>query len=150
MYDPPRSFHSFWAESIVRWSENGRSPRKNTWPLARRTWLVSLILARLEPTVVRWWASLTTWQRGPHTVVWPLSDWSGWILIKPAARQHWLNHSCRRTDKNWQKLSFNYHQIPSLSVLLFMPRHLITVILALANKVDTDHMSQNILSDQSL
>ena len=24
--------YSFWAKSIVRWGENGRSPRKTTWP----------------------------------------------------------------------------------------------------------------------
>ena len=29
---PSSLFHSFWAESIARWGENGRSPRKTTWP----------------------------------------------------------------------------------------------------------------------
>ena len=38
---PTRLFHLFWAESIVRWGENARSPRKNTWPPSCRTWLVS-------------------------------------------------------------------------------------------------------------
>ena len=33
-YGPSRLFHSFWAESIVRWGNTGRSPRKNTWPPA--------------------------------------------------------------------------------------------------------------------
>ena len=41
-YGSSRLFHSFWAESIVRWDENGRSPRKTTWPPASRTWLISL------------------------------------------------------------------------------------------------------------
>ena len=59
-YCPSRLVHSFWAEPItrwgVRWGENGRSPRKkNTWPSASRTWLVShVIRARLEPTAARW------------------------------------------------------------------------------------------------
>ena len=39
-YGPSRLFHSFWAESLVRYGENGRSP-KNTWPSASRTWLIS-------------------------------------------------------------------------------------------------------------
>ena len=48
---------SFWAESIVKWGENGRSLRKTTWPPASRTWLVSHVTpARLEPRVVRWQA----------------------------------------------------------------------------------------------
>ena len=130
--DPPRTFHSFWAESVVGGVKMGDPrekkidhsqaepglPREKTidhsqaepglshWCLSHS----SEMMSDLEP---KRWASLTTWQRGPHTVVWPLSDWSGWILIKPAAKQHWLNHLCRRTDKNWQKISFNYHQIPS-------------------------------------
>ena len=52
-----RLFHSFWfwAESIVRWGENRRSPRKTTWPPATRTWLVSYVTrAKLEPIAVRW------------------------------------------------------------------------------------------------
>ena len=40
-YGPSKLFHSFWAESIIRWGENGRSQRKTTWPPASRTWLVS-------------------------------------------------------------------------------------------------------------
>ena len=57
VYSPSRLFHSFWAESIVRWGENGRSLRKTTWPPASRTWLVShKTQASLEPTEVRWWA----------------------------------------------------------------------------------------------
>ena len=40
-YSPSRLFHSFWAKSIIRWGENGRSLRKTTWPPASRTWLVS-------------------------------------------------------------------------------------------------------------
>ena len=32
-YGPSRSFHSFWAKSIIRWGEYGRSPRKTTCPL---------------------------------------------------------------------------------------------------------------------
>ena len=51
-YGPSRLFHSFWAESIIRWGENGRSPRKT---IASRTWLVPLVTqAGLEPTAVRW------------------------------------------------------------------------------------------------
>ena len=54
---PSRLFHSFWAESIARWCENGRSPRKTTWPPTSRTWLVSQVTqARLKPTAVRWQA----------------------------------------------------------------------------------------------
>ena len=54
-YGLSRLFHSFWVESIVRWGENGISPRKNTWPPASRTWIVSHVTrARLEPTAVRW------------------------------------------------------------------------------------------------
>ena len=34
-------FHTFWDKSIVRGGENGRSPRKTTWPATNRTWLVS-------------------------------------------------------------------------------------------------------------
>ena len=49
IYGPSKLFHSFWAGSIVRLGENGRSPRKTTWPLASRTWLVShMTRARLE------------------------------------------------------------------------------------------------------
>ena len=41
--------------SMARWCENGRSPRKTTWPSASRTWLVSHVnLAWLKPTAVRW------------------------------------------------------------------------------------------------
>ena len=40
-YSPSWLFHSFWANSIVRWGKNGKSPRKNTWPPGSRTWLVS-------------------------------------------------------------------------------------------------------------
>ena len=54
-YGLSRLFHSFWAESIITWSENERSPRKITWPPASRTWLVSHVnRTRLEPTAVRW------------------------------------------------------------------------------------------------
>ena len=49
-YGPSRLFHSFWAESIVRWGENRRSPRQTTWPPGSRTWLVSHVTrAELEP-----------------------------------------------------------------------------------------------------
>ena len=59
-YGPSRLFHSFWAQSIVRWGENGRSPRKTTWPPASRTWLVQHVTwARLEPTAVRWRAMIS-------------------------------------------------------------------------------------------
>ena len=54
-YGPSRLFHSFWAESIIRWGENRISPRKTIWPSTSRTWLVSPVTqARLEPTAVRW------------------------------------------------------------------------------------------------
>ena len=74
-YSMPRLFYSFWAKSIVRWHKNMRSPRKNTWPPASRTWLV-----RMWPelgSIPQWWdemtsdlerwrlASLTTRQQGP-------------------------------------------------------------------------------------
>ena len=36
--------HSFWAESIVRWGENGRSPRKKTWPPASLFVVIQLIV----------------------------------------------------------------------------------------------------------
>ena len=53
-YGQSRLFHSFLAVSVVRWGENGRSPRiQNTWPPASRSWLVSHVTrARLEPTAV--------------------------------------------------------------------------------------------------
>ena len=55
VYSSSRLFPSFWAASIVRWGENGRSPRKTTWPAASRTCIVSHVTgARLEPTAVRW------------------------------------------------------------------------------------------------
>ena len=56
-YGPSRLFHSFWAESIIRWGENGRfPPKKHTRPPVRRTWLVSHVTrARLEP-IERFWA----------------------------------------------------------------------------------------------
>ena len=38
-YGISRSFHSFSAESVIRWDENRRSPRKTTWTPASRTWL---------------------------------------------------------------------------------------------------------------
>ena len=48
--NPSRLFHSFWAEPIARWGENGRSPIETTWPPASRTWLVSHVTrARLDP-----------------------------------------------------------------------------------------------------
>ena len=54
-YGPLRLFHSFWAESILRWGKNERSPRKTTWPPASRTWLVSHVTrARLRWVLV--WA----------------------------------------------------------------------------------------------
>ena len=31
-YSLSRLFHSFWAKIIISWGENGRSPRKKTWP----------------------------------------------------------------------------------------------------------------------
>ena len=41
----------FWAESVLRWGQNGGSPRKTTSPPTSRTWLVSHVTqARLEPT----------------------------------------------------------------------------------------------------
>ena len=50
-------FHSFLAESIVRWGENGRPLRKTTWPPVNRVWLVSHITqSSLEPTALRWQA----------------------------------------------------------------------------------------------
>ena len=56
-YGQSRLFQSFWAESIVMWGEQGKSPRKTTWPPASRTWLVSHVTwARLKPTEMRWWA----------------------------------------------------------------------------------------------
>ena len=35
---PLRSFHSFWVKSVIRWGENGTSPRKNAWPTTSKTW----------------------------------------------------------------------------------------------------------------
>ena len=53
-YRLSRLFHSFRAESIVCWGENGRSPKKTTCLPTSRTWLVSdVIQARVEPTTVR-------------------------------------------------------------------------------------------------
>ena len=53
IYSLVRLFHSFWAKLIVKWGENGRSLRKNTWPPASRTWLVPHVTrARLEPTAL--------------------------------------------------------------------------------------------------
>ena len=56
-YGPSRLFHSFWSESIVRWGENGKSPRKihlatHKQNLACLT--CDLSYGRLEPTAVRW------------------------------------------------------------------------------------------------
>ena len=66
-YGPSRLFHSFWAESVVRWGENVRSPRKTTWPPASRTLLVSHVTrARLEPTAMRWSKDLV--QNDRHAV----------------------------------------------------------------------------------
>ena len=42
-FGPSILCHSFWTESIVRWVENGISPRKTTWPPTSRTWLVLLV-----------------------------------------------------------------------------------------------------------
>ena len=36
------------SQVIVRWGENGRSPRKTTWPSASRTWLVSQVTQWLD------------------------------------------------------------------------------------------------------
>ena len=54
-YCPSRLFYSLWAKPIVRWSENGRSPRITIWPPASRTWLGSHVTwARIEPPALRW------------------------------------------------------------------------------------------------
>ena len=46
-------FTHFEPSQSLRWSKNGRSPRKNTWPPESRTWLVSLWPKKgLNP---RWW-----------------------------------------------------------------------------------------------
>ena len=52
--DQSRLFHSFWAEPIARWVEDGRSPRKTTWPPASGTrsfFVISyLILVNSHPS----------------------------------------------------------------------------------------------------
>ena len=53
-YSPSKLFHSFWAESIVRWGENGRSPRKTTDHPQAELALSHMTRARLEPTAMRW------------------------------------------------------------------------------------------------
>ena len=53
-YSPSRLFHSFWAKLISRWGENGRSPRKTTWPPTSTTSLVSYVTPKLGSNPQRW------------------------------------------------------------------------------------------------
>ena len=103
-YGLSKLFHSFLAESIVRWGKNGRSPRKNTWPPASRIWLLShvtrarrwddeqfraLKISVLNHSATGWpetfWQvksfdSQKFWQLNPETSTWmfscPFQDWT--------------------------------------------------------------------------
>ena len=74
-YGPSNLFHSFWAESIIRWGENGRSPRKTTWPPASRTWLVSRLRSHMWPAKATMFAQTNlSEQLGSPEYIWAPSQ----------------------------------------------------------------------------
>ena len=106
-------FHSFWAESIVRWGENRRSPRKTIWPPTSRTWLVShMTRARSNPQHKddKWFRALkisvlshsATGAAHPRSLI---SEPRSLIVFTRCSMGSWTQTFCWQTLKTDQRLS---------------------------------------------